>query len=96
MDPQQPAPGGGTTLDPWVGRYAARTRGMSASQIRALFAVASRPVVVSLAGGKSNVAALPELLDLPADLVYQMFACDLEALDLGIKRQGKPLPVLAQ
>ena len=38
-------------LDPWVDAYAARTRGMTASEIRALFAVASRPEVVSLAGG---------------------------------------------
>ncbi|MGH2651165.1 MAG: PLP-dependent aminotransferase family protein, partial [Actinomycetota bacterium] len=38
-------------LDPFAGRYAARTAGMSASEIRALFAVASRPEVISLAGG---------------------------------------------
>jgi zinc transport system ATP-binding protein len=33
---------------------------------------------------------------LPADLVYRMFACDLEALDLGIKRNpaARPLPVV--
>src|SRR4249920_2269161 len=40
-------------------RFAARTRGMTASEIRALFAVASRPEVVSLAGGMPNLAALP-------------------------------------
>ena len=40
-----------TSLDPYTGRYALRTRGMTASEIRALFAVASRPEVVSLAGG---------------------------------------------
>ena len=45
-------------LDPYVSRYAARTRGMSASEIRALFAVASRPEVVSLAGGMPFVGAL--------------------------------------
>ena len=33
--------------------------GMTASEIRALFAVASRPEVVSLAGGMPNIAALP-------------------------------------
>src|SRR5690349_2630737 len=32
---------------------------MTASEIRALFAVASRPEVVSLAGGMPNLAALP-------------------------------------
>jgi 2-aminoadipate transaminase len=40
-------------------RFAARTAGMTASEIRALFAVASRPEVVSLAGGMPNIAALP-------------------------------------
>jgi 2-aminoadipate transaminase len=48
-----------TALDPYLERYAARTRGMTASEIRALFAVASRPEVVSLAGGMPNVSALP-------------------------------------
>lgn len=46
------------TLDPYLRRYAARTRGMTASEIRALFAVASRPEVVSLAGGMPYTAAL--------------------------------------
>ncbi|WP_031466681.1 PLP-dependent aminotransferase family protein [Sciscionella sediminilitoris] len=46
-------------LDPHLRRYAARTSGMTASEIRALFAVASRPEVVSLAGGMPNLAALP-------------------------------------
>ena len=32
---------------------------MTASEVRALFAVASRPEVVSLAGGMPNLAALP-------------------------------------
>jgi DNA-binding transcriptional MocR family regulator len=54
-----PSPGPGTRLDQYVGRYAARTRGMTASEIRALFAVASRPEVVSLAGGMPYTAALP-------------------------------------
>jgi 2-aminoadipate transaminase len=49
----------GSRLDRWVDAYARRTRGMSASEIRALFAVASRPEVVSLAGGMPNLAALP-------------------------------------
>ena len=33
----------GTNLDPWYGHYAERTAGLSASEVRALFAVASRP-----------------------------------------------------
>lgn len=49
----------GTRLDPWIGSYADRTHGMRASEIRALFAVASRPEVVSLAGGMPNLASLP-------------------------------------
>ena len=45
-------------LDPNLSRYAARTRGMSASEIRALFAVASRPEIAFLAGGMPYTAAL--------------------------------------
>lgn len=44
--------------DPYLERYAERTRGMSASEIRALFSVASRPEVISLAGGMPYTAAL--------------------------------------
>ncbi len=58
----RPAPDGrwsSTRLDSYVDRYAARTRGMTASEIRALFAVASRPEVVSLAGGMPNISGLP-------------------------------------
>lgn len=50
------------TLDPWLDHYAARASGLSASEVRALFAVASRPEVVSLAGGMPFVRALPEEL----------------------------------
>jgi 2-aminoadipate transaminase len=49
----------GTNLDPWYGHYADRTAGLSASEVRALFAVASRPEVVSLAGGMPYVSAIP-------------------------------------
>ncbi|CAN5920154.1 PLP-dependent aminotransferase family protein [soil metagenome] len=45
-------------LDPYQGRYARRARGMTASEIRALFAVATRPEIVSLAGGMPYTAAL--------------------------------------
>ena len=48
-----------TRLDNYVDRYAARTHGMTASVIRALFAVANRPEVVSLAGGMPNISDLP-------------------------------------
>jgi len=46
-------------IDRYVDQYAARAKGMVASEIRALFAVASRPEIVSLAGGTPFVAALP-------------------------------------
>lgn len=48
----------GSRLDPWVQAYASRATSMRASEIRALFAVASRPEVVSLAGGMPFVEAL--------------------------------------
>jgi DNA-binding transcriptional MocR family regulator len=59
---------GGTRLDPYVTAYAARAHGMTASEIRALFAVASRPEIVSLAGGMPNLSALP------LDVVGELFA----------------------
>ncbi|MBN9608296.1 MAG: GntR family transcriptional regulator [Actinobacteria bacterium 69-20] len=49
----------GNSLDPYVAAYARRTTGMRASAIRALFAVASRPEVVSLAGGMPYLQSLP-------------------------------------
>ena len=60
----------GSRLDPWVHAYAARTQGMTASEVRALFAVASRPEVVSLAGGMPYVAALP--LDVVAETAQRL------------------------
>ncbi|MFC5285536.1 PLP-dependent aminotransferase family protein [Actinokineospora guangxiensis] len=57
--PQPPDRLRARSLDPHLSRYAARAEGMTASEVRALFAVASRPEVVSLAGGMPNLAALP-------------------------------------
>lgn len=57
----------GTNLDPWYDRYADRTAGLSASEVRALFAVASRPEVVSLAGG------MPFVTGLPPELIAEAF-----------------------
>lgn len=45
-EPPEPAR---NRLDPWFGPYAARSRGMRSSEIRAPFSVANRPEVVSLA-----------------------------------------------
>ena len=46
--------------DLWSDNYASRANGLSASEVRALFAVVSRPEVVSLAGGMPFVPALPK------------------------------------
>jgi 2-aminoadipate transaminase len=70
--PPQPVGRAGSRLDAYVDRYAARTRGMTASEVRALFAVASRPEVVSLAGGMPSVSALP--LDAVAEVVHMLVA----------------------
>jgi 2-aminoadipate transaminase len=45
-------------LDPNLHRYAHRTRGMTASEIRALFALVSRPEIISLAGGAPDTTVL--------------------------------------
>src|SRR5437870_13535210 len=48
------------SIDRFVDLYAHRTSGMSVSEVRALFAVAARPEVISLAGGMPFVEALPQ------------------------------------
>lgn len=48
-----------TVLDPYISTYAERTHGLTVSAVRALFSVANRPEVVSLAGGMPNIADLP-------------------------------------
>ncbi|MCW2504028.1 MAG: aminotransferase, class, partial [Actinomycetia bacterium] len=70
----------GTTLDDYTDRYAQRMRGMAVSEIRALFAVASRPEVVSLAGGMPFVSALPldEIADLTAKVIRERGAYALQ------------------
>ncbi|MBR8742392.1 PLP-dependent aminotransferase family protein [Nocardiopsis sp. MG754419] len=62
---------------------------MVASEVRALFAVASRPEIVSLAGGMPNVAALPleQIGDLVKDVVSEEGAA---ALQYG-SAQGDPV-----
>ena len=60
------------SIDRFVDRYAARAAGMTASEVRALFAVASRPEVVSLAGGMPFVQALPD--DQVADVARAVLA----------------------
>jgi 2-aminoadipate transaminase len=78
----------GSRLDPWISRYAARASSMTASEIRSLFAVASRPEVVSLAGGMPYVQALP--LDQMADSLAAMIRTrGATALQYG-SGQGDP------
>src|SRR5437868_3841925 len=78
----------GSRIDAYVNRYAARATGMVASEIRALFAVASRPEVVSLAGGMPYVSALP--LDVVGELVADLIATRGDvALQYG-SGQGDP------
>jgi DNA-binding transcriptional MocR family regulator len=80
--------GSGTTLDDYTDRYAQRVRGMTASEIRALFAVASRPEVVSLAGGAPYVSALP--LDAVGEMLRRLaFDHGATTLQYGIG-QGTP------
>jgi len=78
----------GSRLDPWVDSYATRARGMTASEIRALFSVASRPEVVSLAGGMPFVQALPmdAIGEMSARLIRERGA---QALQYG-SGQGDP------
>lgn len=59
-------------IDRYVGQYAERAVGMVASEIRALFAVAARPEIVSLAGGSPYVAALP--LDVVGAMIGRLIA----------------------
>jgi DNA-binding transcriptional MocR family regulator len=81
----------GTTLDDYKDRYAHRVNGMTASEIRALFAVANRPEVVSLAGGMPYVAALP--LDTVGDMIGELVARQgSTALQYGL---GQGLPSCA-
>ena len=62
------------SIDRFVDRYAERTSGMSASEVRALFAVAARPEVVSLAGGMPYVEALPaqEVLEVATQVLLDL------------------------
>ena len=82
----------GNSLDQHMQRYAERTAGMRASAIRALFAVASRPEVVSLAGGMPYLQSLPleSLAEEAAALVVEE---GLVALQYG---SGQGIPRLRE
>lgn len=77
-----------TRLDHYIDRYAARAHGMTASAIRALFAVANRPEVVSLAGGMPNITDLP--LDVVGSVLNELVLTDgRRAMQYG-SGQGEP------
>lgn len=82
----------GQNFDPWYSSYASRTRGLTVSEVRALFAVASRPEVVSLAGGSPFVEALPEEL-VRAAFDRMMVEIGADALQYG---GGQGLPQLRE
>jgi 2-aminoadipate transaminase len=63
---------GRSSLDWFADRYAARTRDLAASEVRALFAVANRPEVISLAGGMPYTTALP--LDTVGEMMGELVA----------------------
>jgi 2-aminoadipate transaminase len=78
-----------TNLDSWSDAYAMRAETLSVSEVRALFAVVSRPEVVSLAGGMPYVSALPQ------DLMTKSFTQMMQkrgnlALQYG-SGQGDPI-----
>lgn len=66
--------------DAFAERYAARSAGMTASEVRALFAVAARPEVISLAGGMPFVQALPsdEVLRVVGEVLTERSAVALQ------------------
>ena len=69
-------------------RFASRAAGMQPSEIRSLFAVASRPEIVSLAGGMPNLSALP--MEMMASVVNKLILTNgAEALQYG-SGQGHP------
>jgi len=73
----------GTNFDIWLDSYASRAHSLSVSEVRALFAVVSRPEVVSLAGGMPYVHALPK------ELLHQAYEqVMLTRGDLAIQYSG--------
>ncbi|MFT3888319.1 MAG: PLP-dependent aminotransferase family protein [Arachnia sp.] len=77
-----------TRLDRFVDSYSERTNGMRVSAVRALFAVANRPEIVSLAGGMPNIKDLP--LARIADSLSEMVATNgMKVMQYG-SGQGEP------
>jgi 2-aminoadipate transaminase len=77
-----------TRSDPFTDNYSRGARAMVASEIRALFAMAARPDVISLAGGMPCVSALP--LDVIGNMAGQLIGSrGSAALQYG-PAQGDP------
>ncbi|MDO5067592.1 MAG: PLP-dependent aminotransferase family protein [Propionibacteriaceae bacterium] len=77
-----------TRLDPFVEQYAQRTHSLKVSAVRALFAVANRPEIVSLAGGMPNIQDLP-LADLGDELSALVRERGTQVMQYG-SGQGEP------
>ncbi len=76
------AAGRDTRLDPYIDTYAERTSSMTVSAVRALFSVANRPEIVSLAGGMPNIVDLP-LADLGAAFDNLIRTRGIQAMQYG-------------
>ncbi|HJE51852.1 MAG TPA: PLP-dependent aminotransferase family protein [Tessaracoccus flavescens] len=77
-----------TRLDRFVDNYAERTNGMRVSAVRALFAVANRPEIVSLAGGMPNIKDLP-LADIGESMAQMVATNGMQVMQYG-SGQGEP------
>lgn len=77
-----------TSLDRFVDNYAHRTHGLKVSAVRALFAVANRPEIVSLAGGMPNIKDLP-LGDISEHLAEMICRNGAQVFQYG-SGQGEP------
>lgn len=78
-----------TRLDRFVDSYSQRTNGMRVSAVRALFAVANRPEIVSLAGGMPNIKDLP-LADIAASMAHMISTNGTQVMQYG-SGQGEPV-----
>lgn len=78
-----------TRLDRFVDSYSQRTNGMRVSAVRALFAVANRPEIVSLAGGMPNIKDLP-LGEIAASLSTMIQTNGTQVMQYG-SGQGEPV-----
>lgn len=77
-----------TRLDRFIDNYSARANGMRVSAVRALFAVANRPEIVSLAGGMPNIADLP-LADIADSMAEMIRTHGTQVMQYG-SGQGEP------